>query len=168
MIPSKPLNLSAQQADPLVVVAEARTWIGTPYLHQASCKGAGSDCLGLIRGIWRHLFGAEPMAVPAYSADWADWGQNPPLEQVLAAFLIPKDHHAIARGDILLFQMRAAGPAKHLGVMSQGFGAAEAHFIHAFSGHSVCESALTPPWKRRILASFAFPAPAKLKALATS
>ncbi|MDG1118150.1 MAG: peptidase, partial [Flavimaricola sp.] len=29
------------------VVATARGWIGTPYLHQASCRGAGCDCLGL-------------------------------------------------------------------------------------------------------------------------
>ena len=35
------------------IVAEARAWIGTPYRHQASLKGIGCDCLGLLRGIWR-------------------------------------------------------------------------------------------------------------------
>ena len=35
------------------VVAIARAWIGTPYEHQASCLGAGTDCLGLLLGIWR-------------------------------------------------------------------------------------------------------------------
>ncbi len=29
----------------------ARLWLGTPYVHQASTRGAGADCLGLIRGI---------------------------------------------------------------------------------------------------------------------
>ncbi|MFZ2468534.1 MAG: peptidase, partial [Parvibaculum sedimenti] len=42
------------------VVAAARAWIGTPYRHQASCKGAGADCLGLVRGLWREFHGAEP------------------------------------------------------------------------------------------------------------
>ena len=37
------------------IVEIARSWIGTPYEHQASCAGAGADCLGLLRGIWRAL-----------------------------------------------------------------------------------------------------------------
>ena len=52
------------------VVAEARGWIGTPYLHGASVQGAGCDCLGLLRGVWRVVEGAEPVVVPRYSADW--------------------------------------------------------------------------------------------------
>ena len=53
-------------------VAEARRWIGTPYLHQASVRGAGCDCLGLLRGVWRAVYGSEPEAVPAYTADWSE------------------------------------------------------------------------------------------------
>lgn len=44
------------------VVAEARGWVGTPYVHQASARGAGADCLGLVRGVWRGVFGDEPEA----------------------------------------------------------------------------------------------------------
>ena len=47
-------------------------WIGTPYRHQASLKGVGCDCLGLVRGVWRAVCGDEPEAVPAYSPDWAE------------------------------------------------------------------------------------------------
>jgi NlpC/P60 family putative phage cell wall peptidase len=54
------------------IVKAARGWLGTPYHHQASVKGAGSDCLGLIRGIWRELYGPEPEAMPAYTRDWGD------------------------------------------------------------------------------------------------
>ena len=36
------------------------SWIGTPYRHQASLKGVGCDCLGLVRGVWRAVIGAEP------------------------------------------------------------------------------------------------------------
>ncbi|NCO16648.1 MAG: peptidase, partial [Alphaproteobacteria bacterium] len=45
------------------IVAEARRWIGTPYVHQSSARGAGTDCLGLLRGVWRALYGVEPEAV---------------------------------------------------------------------------------------------------------
>jgi NlpC/P60 family putative phage cell wall peptidase len=47
-------------ADPARVIAAARGWLGTPYHDQASAKGAGCDCLGLVRGVWRDLHGSEP------------------------------------------------------------------------------------------------------------
>src|SRR5688572_25297534 len=56
------------------IVAAARDWIGTPYRHQASLKGVGCDCLGLVRGVWREHYGAEPEAPPPYRADWAETG----------------------------------------------------------------------------------------------
>jgi hypothetical protein len=54
------------------VVAAAREFLGTPYRHQASLAGVGCDCLGLLRGVWRALYGAEPMAMPPYRADIRD------------------------------------------------------------------------------------------------
>ena len=54
------------------IVAAARSWIGTPYRHQASLRGVGCDCLGLLRGVWREVVGDEPEAAPAYSRDWAE------------------------------------------------------------------------------------------------
>jgi len=48
------------------IVAAARSFIGTPYHHQASCKKAGCDCLGLIRGVWRDVYGPEPEAPGQY------------------------------------------------------------------------------------------------------
>ena len=38
----------------------------------ASADGVGCDCLGLVRGVWRELYGAEPKPVPAYTRDWAE------------------------------------------------------------------------------------------------
>jgi len=37
------------------IIAEARSWIGTPYHHQAALKGVGYDCLGFVRGVWRAI-----------------------------------------------------------------------------------------------------------------
>ena len=41
------------------IVAEAHRWIGTPYRHQASLRGVGCDCLGLLRGVWREVMVQE-------------------------------------------------------------------------------------------------------------
>ena len=69
------------------VVAEARRWVGTPYRHQASVRGAGADCLGLVRGVWRALRGAEPVAVPPYGPDWAEAGRDEALWRALAGVM---------------------------------------------------------------------------------
>ena len=56
------------------IVAVAETWIGTPYRHQGATRGIGCDCIGLIRGIWRELYGEEPEPVGPYAPDWAERG----------------------------------------------------------------------------------------------
>ena len=136
-------------------VAEARAWIGTPYHHQASTKGVGTDCLGLLRGVWRALYGSEPEAVPAYTYDWAEPQGD---ERLLAA--ATRHMKRVARseaqaGDVLLFRMRSGSVAKHVGLQAET--GAQPTFIHAYSGHSVLESPLTPPWQRRVVAVFRFP-----------
>lgn len=133
----------------------ARGWIGTPYRHQASVKGAGTDCLGLLRGVWREVLCAEPEAVPAYTCDWAEPGREELLWEAALRHLVVKPRAAEAPGDVLLFRMRDGGVAKHLGLA--GRVGAGASFIHAYSGHAVVESPLSLPWRRRIVARFAFP-----------
>ena len=64
-----------------VVIAAARGWLGTPYHDQASVKGVGCDCLGLVRGVWRELYGAEPLPLPPYSRDWGETGTREPLAE---------------------------------------------------------------------------------------
>lgn len=137
------------------VVAAARVWIGTPYLHQASCRGAGSDCLGLVRGVWRELLGSEPEAVPAYTMDWSEPARVETLWQAATRHFAHKPVSEEAPGDLLLFRMRDDGVAKHLGIAAET-GAAPT-FIHAYSGHAVLESPLSTPWRRRIVARFSFP-----------
>ena len=140
-------------ADPGLIVAEARRWIGTPYRHQASVLGAGADCLGLRRGVWRTVRGDEPAAMPPYSPDWSEVAGRESLWEAARLWLIPAE---VARvGDVLLFRMRQGAVAKHLGIAAQD--ATGASFIHAYTGHGVIESPLSEPWQRRIVARFTFP-----------
>jgi NlpC/P60 family putative phage cell wall peptidase len=137
------------------VVTAARGWLGTPYVHQASCKGAGCDCLGLVRGVWRDLHGAEPEPVPAYTMDWSEPAGEERLWAAALRHLAAKPLHPAAPGDVILFRMRDGAVAKHVGVQADA--GPSPRFIHAYSGRGVVESALTPPWARRIVARFAFP-----------
>ncbi|MHA6262172.1 NlpC/P60 family protein [Arenibacterium sp. CAU 1754] len=137
------------------IVDVARSWIGTPYRHQAACRGAGADCLGLVRGVWREVLGREPETVPAYSMDWSEPQGQEALWDAAARHLVEKPVCAIEPGNVILFRMRAGAVAKHLGIVSRtdSVGA----FIHAYTRHGVIESSLSAPWKRRIVASFEFP-----------
>lgn len=138
-----------------LIVAEARAWIGTPYCHQASVRGAGTDCLGLLRGIWRAVLGGEPETVPPYTEDWAEPSRSEVLFEAADRWLLRKSTGAVARGDVLLFRMRDGGIAKHLGIQTET--GPKAGFIHAYTGHGVIESPLSQPWQRRIVARFRFP-----------
>ena len=134
------------------VVAVARRWLGTPYVHQASSRGAGADCLGLVRGVWRELYGAEPEPLPPYGPDWSEAAREERLWAAAARHLRALPEGAPEPGEVILFRMRRAGVAKHLGIVS-----GPETFIHAYSRHGVVENALSAPWRRRIVARFAFP-----------
>jgi NlpC/P60 family putative phage cell wall peptidase len=137
------------------LVSEARGWIGTPYVHQASVKGVGTDCLGLIRGLWRACLGAEPALVPPYTVDWAEAGRRDELLQAARLWLREKPLAAPSVGDVILFRMREGAVAKHVGFQSEV--SPYPRFIHSYTGHGVVESPLSEPWARRIVARFEFP-----------
>src|SRR5205085_9341538 len=134
------------------IVAEARSWIGTPYLHQASLKGVGCDCLGLVRGIWRAVLGAEPEAVPAYAPDWADASNSETLADAAARHLTAIAVADVRAGDLLLFRWRTGFAAKHDAIAT-----APDLMVHAHDGAAVAEVAIAPWWRRRLAYSFRFP-----------
>ncbi len=160
------------------VQAIAGTWIGTPYRHQGALKGVGCDCLGLVRGIWRELYGQEPEAVPAYAPDWAERSGE---ERLLAAaerhFSGVASFEESLPGDLVLFRFRPHLAAKHAGILAclpredGGYGRDDEDdcgrndprrpppdaFIHAYEQSAVTLSALVPGWRRRIAGIYRFP-----------
>lgn len=139
-----------------VVLAEARSWMATPYRHQASCKGSGCDCLGLLRGIWRALYGQEPERVPSYSPDWAEVGGQETLIEAGGRWLTEIGLDEAQPGDVLVFRWRDMAPAKHVGILSTPL-TDQPKLIHAYERAGVIESPLVPSWRRRIAAVFSFP-----------
>lgn len=134
------------------IVAEAMAWAGTPYRHQGSTRGLGCDCLGLVRGIWRAVYGGETETPGPYAPDWAEAGGRDLLLDAARRHCIEKPVSAALPGDLLVFRWRAHHAAKHLGVLLP-----DEAFLHAYEGHAVTVSALVPQWRRRIAGVFAFP-----------
>ncbi len=140
------------------IVAAARGWLGTPYRHQASVKGVGCDCLGLVRGVWRELYGEEPETAPPYRPDWAETGAAETLLAAAGRHLVPAPPGAVRPGDVLLFRMSPDACVKHCAIVSERQpGDPEPRIIHAYWGRAVVESWLGPWWRRRLAAAFAFP-----------
>ncbi|WP_210880122.1 NlpC/P60 family protein [Roseovarius autotrophicus] len=160
-------------ADPALVIATARRWLGTPYHDQASLHGVGCDCLGLARGVWREVVGDESFPIPPYSRDWGEMGPREASEPVPQG--ANRSSGAIGGGEgpiglaegarrmmmeaapadappgaLVLFRMAPRAIAKHVGILT-----GPDRFIHAYERLGVIEQGLTPSWRRRI--AFLFP-----------
>jgi len=142
----------ARQVSGAEVVRAARGWIGTPYHHQASVKGVGCDCLGLVRGVWREVMGGDAETPPAYSRDWAEAAARETMLEAAARHLDVVPEEARQAGDVLVFRLRPGTVAKHAAIV-----AGEDRMIHAIEGRPVAEVAIGPWWRRRIAGVFRFP-----------
>lgn len=132
------------------VIEISRSWIGTPYHHQESLKGEGCDCLGLLRGVWRELYGDEnPEPVPSYSPSWGDHRVDDPLMVVARKYFT--EQREPRKGDILLFRMRPGIAVKHCSIFT-----GEGTMIHAYSNHQVREDTYSDWWKKKQVGVFKF------------
>ncbi|MCB1494162.1 MAG: C40 family peptidase [Bauldia sp.] len=134
------------------IVAEAMSWIGTPYRHQASLKGVGCDCLGLVRGVWRALYGDEPEPLVAYTPDWAEARGAETLATAAERHLVPVALAEAREGDVVLLRWRANLPAKHAAILISA-----ERMVHAHQGAAVTPASFTPWWRRRAAFAFSFP-----------
>ena len=134
------------------VVAAARRWIGTPYVDQQTVRGAGCDCLGLVRGVWRAVVGPEPTEVPPYTRDWGETG---PVEVMMAGavdWMVQVPLPEACAGAVVLFRMRSGAIAKHCGILT-----GDGTMVHARERLGVIEEPYTETWQRRAVAAFQFP-----------
>jgi NlpC/P60 family putative phage cell wall peptidase len=138
------------------IASAARSWLGTPYKHQASVKGQGCDCLGLVRGIWREIIGEEPLGRPTYSADWDQSNGDDLLLDALNTYFHGSDISPTGIGDVVGFRLRENGLVKHVGIIvdsASGFD----EMIHSYSNHGVVLGPLGASWLRRCAGQFKFP-----------
>jgi NlpC/P60 family putative phage cell wall peptidase len=140
----------------LAAIAAARAWIGTPHVHGACLRGAGADCIGLVRGVWQELYGFEAEATPTYGLDWSRSSAEERLWAAARRLLVERPAGEAAAGDVVLLRLRRDGPAGHAGIFATDE-AGRPSLIHAYSRLGVVESPLGEAWRRRLVAAFAFP-----------
>lgn len=143
------------------LIAAARSWIGTSYLHQHREKGTGVDCVGLIIGA-----GKEANVLSTWTEEaWLSasrYATTPNPRQMLQAmhqFLVPievGEGTLPPDGSIALIGWRSGLPM-HLAIIAT---APEGYrtIIHAFSlAGSVVEHTLSEDWKALISGWWRYP-----------
>ena len=113
--------------------------------------GAGCDCLGLLRGVWRTLYGDEPVAVPAYRANLRGDDHPEALREAAERFLAA-EMGPVEAGQVVLFRLSGLSEPRHCGIM-----VSPTRFIHAQEHLGVVEANLTPGWARRVSGRYRFP-----------
>ena len=130
------------------IVAEARLWIDTPFVHQGRVLGVGVDCAGLIICVGNAL----------QLLDYDETGYPPKpdgvsLQRSCDAQLIRIDDYRL--GDVVLFRFGAE--PQHLAIVGDyAFGGFS--IIHAYAPNKrVIETTFDAIWKRRIVQAYRYP-----------
>lgn len=144
------------------VVAAARSWVGTPFLHQGRIKGRAVDCVGL------GLCVAEELGVLGASSASDSWTRTPdyttygpqPLQRKVfdscVASLVRVESGIYQPGDIL--SLRVPTSPCHIAFVSKKGDVF--YMIHAYSGRTnnkCIEHVLDSVWRGRIAGVFKFP-----------
>lgn len=156
---------ASHHAQASAIVAEARSWIGTPFHHQgrlkrhAQCKG-GVDCLGLLVGVVQALQLPTHLSDRNHRAyDIPHYGHRPDgsvLHQALLQHLDAVPLAEMQAGDVLL--CRFDHNPQHLGIVGD-YENQQHSLIHAYAPvRKVVEHYLDALWRKRVVGVFRFPA----------
>ena len=151
------------------LIAEARSWIGTPWRHQAAIKGVGADCVGFVRGAAEPFVGEIPITAD-YTTTWQLYRAEPRMYREFAARCQEVSLDRIKPGDILLFGF-GKGPAHHCGYAApqaspgevvttspSGIAPENLRIIHCYrEAGAVVEQDLTEWWHRKLRHAFQVP-----------
>jgi len=134
------------------VVEVARSYILTPWHHQARIKGpkGGVDCAGLIICVARELGLLGDYVDAANYSRYADGTLKPLCDRYMHS--VP--FNEARPGDVLLIAFEAE--PHHLGFMA--YLASQATVIHSYAeARCVVENAIEPVWRRLIRGAYSIP-----------
>lgn len=133
------------------IVSQARTWIGTPFHHQARLKGKGCDCLGLIVGVVDELGLKDRNGVRLATYDEVTYSKEPDgayLARKLTGLLEEVPVAEARAGDLGLFKVREN--PQHLAIFTDYEGTLG--MIHCYAqARRVVEHRLDADWKSRLV-----------------
>lgn len=136
------------------VVQEARSWLGTPFVHQASRKGVGTDCAGLVRGVLRGLGGLpEERALPEAVFAYHRRADGVTLKRVCDEHLERVSEPM--PGDVAL--IRFGKIPHHLGFIGDRRGLSLIHALGPMKPSSVVEHTFDEMWRSRVVGYYRIP-----------
>jgi NlpC/P60 family putative phage cell wall peptidase len=144
------------------IVTEARSWLATPFHHQAELKGVGVDCAGLLRGVCiaLGLLPAEYRLLPI-AAPYVGYGTTPDgvrMQKACETFMTPIAIDEMQPGDAIL--IRWGRHPQHVALLAD-YRHGGLSIIHSYTDASgrgeVIEQRLDEPMRRRIVAAYRLP-----------
>ncbi len=134
------------------ITNQARTWLGTPFHHQARLKGVGCDCLGLVVGVVDELGLKDKNGKLLAAYDEIAYSKEPDgayLTQKLTDLL--EEVQEPQAGDLALFSVR--DNPQHLAIITDYEGTLG--MIHAYApARRVVEHRLDDDWNSRLVKVF--------------
>jgi NlpC/P60 family putative phage cell wall peptidase len=142
------------------VVAEARSWLGTPFAHQGKRKGVGIDCLGLVA---QTAINCGLVPADSWQTTWAEHAgyasvpANGVLQAVCRRYMRPIELAQARPADVLLISFGAE--PHHLAILAPYLHGGLS-MIHAYSKAkppSVVEHRFADVWRALVVEAFALP-----------
>jgi NlpC/P60 family putative phage cell wall peptidase len=102
------VRLTPEAEERALVIAEARSWLGTPYHHRACLKGVGVDCAQLPIGVWSAVGLIDGFDTGDYPSDWHLHRQEERYAGVVQRFAAEIAADAAQPGELILFKFGRA------------------------------------------------------------
>ncbi len=137
------------------IVAEARSWIGTRFHHQARIKGVGVDCINLIIGVGMALDLGESKFNWDDHPEYHGYGKSPNgtlLIEGCERFMKRIDRRDAKPGDILI--MKFVEEPQHFVMVTE---VDPTYIVHAYAQmRKVVEHRYDEAWRARTVAAYRF------------
>jgi len=136
------------------VITEARTWVGTPYLHQARMKLVGVDCIGVVIGT------ARALGLVATDFDITGYSRQPDgtLIEKAGRYMTRITQAAMQPGDVVAIAFD--GDPQHFGILVD-YRHGGLAIVHASNNYAkVIETRLlfgTAPQSMKFVAAYRLP-----------
>ena len=88
------------------IIAEAKTWLKTPWHHQGRIKGAGVDCAYFLVEVYSAVGLIQSVDLGEYPPDWHMHRDEPLFTDILEGYAYPVDEPL--PGDIAMFKFGRA------------------------------------------------------------
>ncbi len=140
------------------IIAEAKSWVGTPYHHQQRLKGVGVDCAQLLAGVAENVGIRDEIITPMdYSAEWHLHNEEEVMLKIMEDMGCKKTDTP-EPGDIIAFRVGKAHG--HLGILTSPITFVHAQLEGSTKGSvhgKVVEVFLNGDWAKRADLYYEFP-----------